>query len=102
MDKALLFKSNLTETSVDIPGRGTVRVRTMTRDELHTLRHPDTATHERKVLAACMVDPALTEDEVLVWQTASPASEISAVIDAIMKLSGLDPDAAKRLPGAGI
>lgn len=100
MDKNDLFKSNLTEAEVEIPGRGTVRVRTMTREELHSLRDPNTGIAERKVLAACMVDPQLTEDEVLLWQTASPAGELSVVVEKIMKLSGLDPDAAKRELGA--
>lgn len=96
MDKELLFKPNLTETDVEVPGRGTIRVRTMTREELHSLKSKeDTGLGERRVLAACMVDPELTEDEVLRWQRAAPAGELTAVVERIMELSGLVDGADK-------
>lgn len=100
MDKSLLFKPNLTEVEHEIPGRGTVRIRTMTREELHSLRDKDTGVAERKVLAACVVDPQLTEDEVLLWQQASSAGELSDLVEKIMEISGLAEGASKSvLPG---
>lgn len=95
MDKALLLKPTLTEADVDIPGKGTIRVRTLTREELHTLKDKDTGAGERKVIAACLVDPVLTEDEVLTWQQNSGAAELSVVVDKIMELSGLSDGADK-------
>lgn len=93
MNKDLLFKPRLTEAELDIPGVGTVRVRTMTREELHSLKDKkDTGRGERRVLAACMVDPQITEEEALRWQRAAPAGEVSAVVEKIMELSGLLED----------
>lgn len=100
MDKELLFKPRLTEAEVEVPGVGTVRVRTMTREELHTLKDVDTGVGERKVLAACLVDPVLTEEEVLRWQRAAGVAELSGVVDRILELSGLLDGADKSgLPG---
>jgi len=100
MDKALLFKPNLPQGEVEIEGRGTIRVRGMTREELHTTKNKDTGAGERVVLAACLVDPVLTVDEVLLWQQASPAGELNGVIAKIMELSKLgDGDDKSDLPG---
>ena len=47
------------------------------------------------MLARCLLDPVLTEDEVGIWQANSPPMEIQAVCDAIRDLSGLGVGAAK-------
>lgn len=103
-DKSLLFKSTLDEAEVEIPGKGTVRVRALSRAEVMKATSgirseadafDRQAELERKLLAAAMVDPALTEAEVGQWQEASTAGEIEAVIDKVQELSGTAQGAAK-------
>ena len=124
MDKNLLFKSRLTEDTVEVPGVGTIRVRALSRAEAMTVRSAvkneadaikRTAELERKMLALAMVDPELTEAEVGQWQEASTAGEIEAVTDKVQELSGMldgtakatykefeaSPDTEFRLPPSG-
>lgn len=105
MDKALLFKPSTPEEDVEIPGRGTVRVRGFTRAELHEMtKRPnwdtDAAGAERTMLATAMLDPVLTEDEAGMWQEAATAGELKGIIEVIGRLSGLNEGAVKSvLPG---
>lgn len=113
MDKDLLFKSRLDEADVDIPGVGTVRVRGLSRVEVIAMRKatdndPDTLDGkralviERKLIAAAMVDPKLTESEVARWQDAAPAGELEPVTARISELSGMVEGASKSgVPGDG-
>lgn len=105
MDKELLFKPRLPEADVEIPGVGTVRVRGLTRDEVMVVRKstdmehvdgPRALTLERKMLAAAMVEPALTESEVGRWQKAAPAGELEPVVRMVQELSGMLDDAPKE------
>lgn len=89
MDKnALLARATPTGT-VDISGVGEIQVRGMTRAELAKAGTDDPELSERRVLAACMTDPVLTEDEVGQWQAVAPAGVILDVVEAINRLSGL-------------
>ena len=120
-DKELLFKSALPEAEVEIPGKGTIRVRAMTRAEVLKIRSAvkdeadaikRQAEIERKMLAVAVVEPDLTEDDVRRWQEASAAGEIDLVSDKVTELSGMgegadkeayvefeeNPDAEFRLP----
>lgn len=100
MNKEKLFEPLLLEEEYDIPGRGKITIRPMTREELHRLRNQDTGDSERATLAACIVDPRLTVGEVRLWQEAAPAGEISPIIARIMEISGLGEGAGKSdLPG---
>lgn len=99
-DKELLFKPRLPEDDVEVPGVGTVRVRSLSRAEVMLLQKmaqdgEDPAAVERKMLSIALVDPALTEAEVGRWQRASIAGELEPVSDKVTALSGLDDDAAK-------
>lgn len=106
MDKELLFKPRLAEEDVNIPGVGTVRVRALSRAEVLMVRKatdlagdvdgPRALVLERKMLAAAMVEPALTESEVGRWQQASAAGELEPVTEAIQRLSGMLPNSAKE------
>lgn len=96
MDKELLFKPLFPEADVPVPGRGTVRIRSLSRREIHEMPRDDPGEAERHMVAAAMLDPKLTVDEVARWQEASGAGEISVVVEAIGKLSGLGDDAAKE------
>jgi hypothetical protein len=100
VDKEDLFKPLLLEEEFEIPGRGKVTIRPMTREELHRLRNQDSGDSERNTLAACIVNPRLTVGEVRLWQEAAPAGEISPIIKRIMEISGLGEEAGKSdLPG---
>lgn len=99
MDKAALLAPRLPHDDIDIPGVGTVRVRGLTREELHLTGQRQTegvAATERLVLHLGMVDPALTEDEVGEWQRNAPAMEVQPVLNRINELSGIGREFAKE------
>lgn len=95
MDKETFLKTRLPERTVDVDGVGEVRVRGLSRAEGARLKDfvDDPEAGEVFVLAAGLVDPALTADEVRLWQAAATAGEVEAVTTAILELSGLLPDA---------
>lgn len=104
MDKDLLLKPRIAEEDVEIPGVGAVRVRALTRAEVMSMRKsvadedpdgPRALAIERKMLAQAMVDPAMSEDDVAAWQSASPAGELDRVVAAVQRMSGMDDGAAK-------
>lgn len=96
-DKELLFKSALPEADVEIPGKGTVRVRGLTRAEAMSLQDvKGVAAIERKMLALALVDPQLTEAEVGRWQKASAAGEMEPIGAKVQELSGMNEGAAKE------
>lgn len=97
MDKELLFKPRLAEEDVEVPGVGTVRVRALNRAESIAVAEAKTvAERDRRLLAAGMVDPALSLAEVGRWQDASPGGEIERVSEVIARLSGMLPGADKE------
>lgn len=97
-DKELLFKSRLPEAEVEIPGLMTVRVRGLSRAEVLSIQqvqdHGNDAI-ERRMLSLGLVNPALSEEEVGMWQQASVAGEMEPVTTKIMELSGMAKDAVK-------
>jgi len=99
ISKDQLLKSGMTEAWVQIPGKGSVRVRGATRGEVFvmqkTRKKGDVAADERKTIALCMVEPKLTEDEVAAWQDTAPAGELEPVAAKIRELSGLSEGADK-------
>lgn len=89
MDKSRLINRSSAPTDEVEISVGTVTVRGMSRHELG-LADGDPLENERKILAACMVDPVLTEDDVAQWQaTPGTAGDILDVVDTINRLSGL-------------
>lgn len=87
---------------VPLPSGGTVSVRGLSRDEqLHAVKQDDittagmprferTAVIESRVVAAGMVDPQMTADEVRQWQQVpGRAADVSAVSVRIQELSGM-------------
>lgn len=96
MDKEALFRPRLAEDDVEVPGVGTVRVRALSRLEaMHVQDANSPEASERRILAAGMVDPPLTEAEARRWQEAAPAGELEPVTDRIAELSGMKPGADK-------
>ncbi len=100
IDKAALLARQLPRESVEIEGVGTVVVRALSRAEVMALnasrKEGDPADLERRMIAAALVEPALTLKEVETWYANSPAGELSAVADAITRLSGMNPEVAKQ------
>jgi len=97
VDKASLFAGcSLEEADVELPGIGTIRVRTLSRME--AMRVSDTKTveaTERLMLHLGMVDPALTESEVGQWMKVAPSRMLEPVSRRIGELSGMLEDSAK-------
>lgn len=89
--------SGMPEDDVDVHGVGTVRVRGLSRAEVIAMRELDLPTlqHERRTLAAAMVDPEMTEQQVEQWQAVAVAGELRPVVAKVLDLSGLGEGAAK-------
>lgn len=112
MDKALLLAPRIQQDQVDIAGLGTVTVRGLSRQQMldaGKLADEGVAVMERAMLAAGMVDPELTVDEVAEWQRVSPANEIQPVVQRINELSGVSQTSVKDAwksvldePGPGV
>lgn len=98
LDKAALLARRFGVHDVEIPGVGTVQVRPLSRAEALELQGTElpTAVMERQLLAKALVSPALTEDEVRIWQENSPAGELDPVGDAVLTLSGMKKESAKE------
>lgn len=105
VSKDLLLKGRLSEETVELPGVGTVRVRGLSRREVLEVRKktdddaidgPRALALERHMVAAAMVDPVLTEDDVAAWQEAGGAGELDIIGGVIQRLSGLDNGAPKE------
>lgn len=100
MDKELLFKPALPEAEVDIPGKGSVRVRALSRYEVMLLQKSaseDKELFERKALAMALVDPAMSEADVERWMRVTPFGDLNLVTMKISELSGLlDQNAVKE------
>lgn len=103
MDKAELLKKRTGETrEVEIPGVGTVTVRGLSAGEVKRWKGKSESEVERHVIAAAMVDPVLTLDEVDEWAENAPFGHLVDVIKAVYELSGVSEGAAKSgLPGVG-
>ena len=104
LDKAALLAERFGVVDVELEGVGTVQVRPLSRAEAHAVRGTEMTEQEVEVrlLAAAMVSPKLTEDEVKVWQANSPAGELHPVCQTILRISGMEQQSAKAtFPEAG-
>lgn len=93
-DQLLAHARVLPEHDVETPA-GTVRVRALSRAEVLSLAPlaGDAQEIEVRVVAWGLIDPALSVDEVRDWQKATTGEAITAISDAVAKLSGMGPDA---------
>lgn len=100
MDKAALLRPHLAEVDVTLPDGGVVRVRALSRAEVFAFQalhaQGDANLLDSRMLAAAMVDPELTEEEVGQWRAGAPNGEVDAVSDAILEVSGLKEGAARQ------
>lgn len=98
LDKSQLLERSFSVSEVEIPGVGTVKARGLTRGEVNVLmgmKDIDQNTFDRFVLSRALVEPKMTENDVKAWQDVALPNEIGNVIEAVMKLSGLESGAEK-------
>ncbi len=92
IDKAALLANTrvLPHETVEVPGVGEVEVRGLSRAEVVQMQGCGSAdAMEDAVIAAGLVEPKLTADEVRQWRQAASSDEVRPVSDAILRLSGL-------------
>lgn len=113
IEKEAFLKTTIPERVVEIPGKGEIRVRGLTRGEakhMHALQETDPDAVDGWMVAKCLLDPALTPEEATAWLDSAALEEAAAVVLPILDLSGLVEDAAKRAmfqfrgdgPGSGV
>lgn len=105
LEKAALLKGYLTQEVVTLPsGAGEVLVRGLTRHEatevsrgVDKIEDDDDRFKllEERGIAAGLLEPKLTVDEVRAWRESAVAADVQAVANAITKLSNLDEGAGK-------
>lgn len=97
VDKAALLSKRFGVEDVEVPGVGTVQIRALTRAEALSVRgvEMDAEVLEQKLIAMAMVDPQLTEPEVKEWQGCATAGEIQIIVEAIVRISGMEGYTAK-------
>lgn len=113
MDKNVLLrrKASLGQDTVDLGDGAIVTVRGLTNGEVRRCRDAaegNSAKYEREVIAASLVDPVLTPDEVALWidgdpndpeDNGAPAGDSVKIMAAVQRLSGLaKDDATKSVP----
>lgn len=83
----------LRHETVEIPDVGEVKVRGLSRAEVVQMQaFANIDEMEVATLAAGLVEPALSADEVKQWRSTRDSAEIQPVCDKILELSGLLPD----------
>jgi hypothetical protein len=108
VDKQVLFKrkAKAATDTVTIDGDIELQIRALSRGEVEKARggKPDNAVYERRLIAAALVDPVMTYEEVTLWldgdpdddeDEGAPAGDAVKVMTAIAELSGLTEDAQK-------
>jgi DNA-directed RNA polymerase specialized sigma24 family protein len=83
---------------VELADGSTVLVRGLTRDEIVDAqdRFPDeTAMRDNACIAAGLVDPVMTEEDVAGWAASAPAGDLTNVSEKIQEKSGLREGAGK-------
>jgi hypothetical protein len=89
ISKEALLKSGLPEETVTVDGLGTVRVRSLSRAEFLRVRQADAEGWEIGLVAAGLVEPALTEDEVRDWHNSVAPKVFDVLAGEILRVSGL-------------
>jgi hypothetical protein len=93
IDKETLFlQDNFPEEIVEIPGKGEVRIRALTRAEMHSMNpngKTSAADVEYRTVVFGMLEPSLDIKEVKQWANVASVGEFQVVLRAIMRLSGM-------------
>lgn len=101
-----LFRLRLDTTQVEVAGLGVFKIRALSREEVLGFRKvktdeglslgDDAAAMECHMVAAALVDPELTVEDVARWQRVSPVGELEVLTDAIAQVSGMNTGAVKE------
>jgi hypothetical protein len=90
LSKEAFMKVSLPEEPVTVEGLGTVRVRSLSRAEYMRIRTNDAEGWEIALVALCMVEPSLTEDEVREWRETMAAPKLfDDLAGEVLRVSGL-------------
>ena len=85
-DKAALLAARTSNVRpVKLAGFGELTVRGLTRAEVLSIQDSgvsDRAALEARMVSIALVDPAMTEDEVVQWQNVAPAAELAPAPEA--------------------
>lgn len=75
----------------ELPSGFTVRIRPLSRGEVLAVKNREMPVDlmEQKLLSLALVEPAMSEKDVKVWQAVCVAGELEGVTQRIMELSGL-------------
>lgn len=98
MDKNSLFVGAFEEEDVELPGKGTVRVRALSRAEMESLmkpiqgKEPTGLQVELRMVVLGMVDPDINVDDAKLWSQKGTPGEWNRVCKAITRLSKGDMD----------
>lgn len=103
LDKAALLKRQRSEKTEEVDlGGGTVIVRGLSRGEVTAAKAAAKGSRENQIdavenhlIAAALVAPEMTVEEVAEWLEYAPAGDAVAVMAAIQELSGLAEGAQK-------
>ncbi len=94
-----LVGRTLTEDDHELKSGGRVRIRALSRAtvlRIQTIGKDNALKLEQETVAAGLVRPRMTVEQVAAWQAADPAGgDIGGVMEAIRDLSGLGEGAAK-------
>lgn len=97
MDLKTLLTAAANTAEFEIPGKGTVTLRGLTRHEV-TLAGDltdDKAAMERFLLVCGLVEPKITEEDAITWTKVATFGEINSIVTKINELSGFGPGADK-------
>lgn len=92
-----LAKPRFKTDEVPIEGAGTVLVRSLSRWEMVEVQklEDDRQRQDNLALFYGMVEPTMTQDQIMAWRKAGGVMEIEKVARKINELSGIGKDAAK-------
>jgi hypothetical protein len=95
VDKAALLACDIDAEDLDVPGLGLVRVKGLTRAETVETMAFEGAAWERAIIVRGLVEPRLTDEEVLNFQNNKRSGVVTTIFNQIVHLSGVERGAAK-------
>lgn len=102
LSKDQLLTASVPTEEVEIPGKGSVLVRALTRGQVHAnseARDKGKKSNkdiEAQTLVWGLVEPELDINEVKQWMDQSGTDEVNIVVEKIMELSGFDEEKQKE------
>lgn len=102
LSKEQLLTPSVPTEKVELPGKGEVLVRALTRGQVHANSEArDKGKKSNKEIEAQtivwgLVEPELDINDVKAWMDSSSTDEVNRVVSAIMELSGFDEEKQKE------